>query len=305
MAGKVRDGAIVGADDSFGRRFAPTFCRRFILNGSGRRMPGALALPCRAPASRRGGANGLRCRSRRAAPRTAAVMYKMEERPARARRQDAGHEDGHTCAARRLGLRGGARPSATAPRKRRRRWRRGSTRFRACCCTTRRCGRTIRPRARRISASGRRGRGARWRTRCARSRAGSPRRGSRAACTSRSSATTGRACTGRCSPRRRSAACRCPMYQDAPAADFVFVLNDAEIAYAIVEDQEQVDKMLEAQAAGAHARARLLRRSARPAQLRRRDELRRGCRRSAASSTARIRAGTTRRSRRALPTTCR
>jgi long-chain acyl-CoA synthetase len=37
-----------------------------------------------------------------------------------------------------------------------------------------------------------------------------------------------------------------PMYQDAPAADFVFVLNDAEIAYAIVEDQEQVDKMLEA-----------------------------------------------------------
>ncbi len=37
-----------------------------------------------------------------------------------------------------------------------------------------------------------------------------------------------------------------PMYQDAPAADFVFVLNDAEIAYAVVEDQEQVDKMLEA-----------------------------------------------------------
>jgi len=39
-----------------------------------------------------------------------------------------------------------------------------------------------------------------------------------------------------------------PMYQDAPATDFVFVLNDAEIAYAIVEDQEQVDKMLEAKA---------------------------------------------------------
>src|SRR5512132_3120952 len=37
-----------------------------------------------------------------------------------------------------------------------------------------------------------------------------------------------------------------PMYQDAPAAEFVFVLMDAEIAYAIVEDQEQVDKMLEA-----------------------------------------------------------
>ncbi len=37
-----------------------------------------------------------------------------------------------------------------------------------------------------------------------------------------------------------------PMYQDAPAADFVYVLNDAEIAFAIVEDQEQVDKLLEA-----------------------------------------------------------
>ncbi|MBA3507100.1 MAG: AMP-binding protein, partial [Betaproteobacteria bacterium] len=38
-----------------------------------------------------------------------------------------------------------------------------------------------------------------------------------------------------------------PMYQDAPAAEFVYVLNDAEIAYAIVEDQEQVDKLFEAQ----------------------------------------------------------
>src|SRR6202795_2508946 len=37
-----------------------------------------------------------------------------------------------------------------------------------------------------------------------------------------------------------------PMYQDAPAAEFVYVLNDAEIVYAIVEDQEQVDKILEA-----------------------------------------------------------
>src|SRR5438105_8878705 len=37
-----------------------------------------------------------------------------------------------------------------------------------------------------------------------------------------------------------------PMYQDAPAAEFVYVLNNAEIAYAMVEDQEQVDKMLEA-----------------------------------------------------------
>jgi len=38
-----------------------------------------------------------------------------------------------------------------------------------------------------------------------------------------------------------------PMYQDAPAADIVYVLNDAEIANAVVEDQEQVDKMIETQ----------------------------------------------------------
>ena len=37
-----------------------------------------------------------------------------------------------------------------------------------------------------------------------------------------------------------------PMYQDAPAAEFVYVLNEAEIAYAVLEDQEQVDKVLEA-----------------------------------------------------------
>ena len=38
-----------------------------------------------------------------------------------------------------------------------------------------------------------------------------------------------------------------PLYQDAPAADMAYVLNDAEIAFAIVEDQEQVDKLLELQ----------------------------------------------------------
>ncbi|WP_342115817.1 AMP-dependent synthetase/ligase [Pseudoduganella sp. OTU4001] len=36
-----------------------------------------------------------------------------------------------------------------------------------------------------------------------------------------------------------------PLYQDAPAADMAFVLENAEIAYAIVEDQEQVDKLLD------------------------------------------------------------
>src|SRR6266568_1680075 len=36
-----------------------------------------------------------------------------------------------------------------------------------------------------------------------------------------------------------------PMYQDAPAAEFVYVLNDAEIAYDVVEDEEEDDKVIE------------------------------------------------------------
>ncbi|WP_414691149.1 AMP-dependent synthetase/ligase [Noviherbaspirillum sp.] len=36
-----------------------------------------------------------------------------------------------------------------------------------------------------------------------------------------------------------------PLYQDAPAADMAYVLNDAEIDFAVVEDQEQVDKLFE------------------------------------------------------------
>ncbi|MEO7405181.1 MAG: AMP-binding protein, partial [Burkholderiales bacterium] len=36
-----------------------------------------------------------------------------------------------------------------------------------------------------------------------------------------------------------------PLYQDAVAAEMVFVVQNAEIEFAIVEDQEQVDKLLE------------------------------------------------------------
>jgi long-chain acyl-CoA synthetase len=39
-----------------------------------------------------------------------------------------------------------------------------------------------------------------------------------------------------------------PLYQDAPAADMAYVLENADITYAIVEDQEQVDKLLEVRA---------------------------------------------------------
>src|SRR3972149_4466892 len=36
-----------------------------------------------------------------------------------------------------------------------------------------------------------------------------------------------------------------PLYQDAVAQEMTFVLENAEIRFAIVEDQEQVDKLLE------------------------------------------------------------
>ena len=36
-----------------------------------------------------------------------------------------------------------------------------------------------------------------------------------------------------------------PLYQDAAATEYVFPISNAEVAFAIVEDQEQVDKLLE------------------------------------------------------------
>jgi long-chain acyl-CoA synthetase len=39
-----------------------------------------------------------------------------------------------------------------------------------------------------------------------------------------------------------------PLYQDAAAAEFVFPITNAEVAFAIAEDQEQVDKLIEVRA---------------------------------------------------------
>jgi long-chain acyl-CoA synthetase len=39
-----------------------------------------------------------------------------------------------------------------------------------------------------------------------------------------------------------------PLYQDAAATEYVFPIGNAEVAFAIVEDQEQVDKMIEVRA---------------------------------------------------------
>jgi long-chain acyl-CoA synthetase len=43
-----------------------------------------------------------------------------------------------------------------------------------------------------------------------------------------------------------------PMYQDAVAAEMAFVFDNAEIRFAMVEDQEQVDKVLEIREKVAH-----------------------------------------------------
>ena len=39
-----------------------------------------------------------------------------------------------------------------------------------------------------------------------------------------------------------------PLYQDAVAPEYAFPINNAEVRFAVVEDQEQVDKMLELRA---------------------------------------------------------
>ena len=39
-----------------------------------------------------------------------------------------------------------------------------------------------------------------------------------------------------------------PLYQDAAGAEYVFPITNADVAFAIVEDQEQVDKLLELRA---------------------------------------------------------
>ena len=39
-----------------------------------------------------------------------------------------------------------------------------------------------------------------------------------------------------------------PLYQDAAVTEFTFPINNAEVAFAVVEDQEQVDKLLELRA---------------------------------------------------------
>ena len=81
-------------------------------------------------------------------------------------------------------------------------------------------------------------------TRCAPSPRASPRSGSPAATRSRSSAPTGRSSTGRSARLSRSAPCRCRSMPISVADEMAYVLEHAEVVAAVVEDQEQVDKLL-------------------------------------------------------------
>ena len=79
----------------------------------------------------------------------------------------------------------------------------------------------------------------------ARLRAGAGRaRASSAATSCRCSATTAPASTGRSSPRRRWAACRCRSTRTSIASELAYVLDHAEVSVVVAEDQEQVDKVL-------------------------------------------------------------
>ena len=45
-----------------------------------------------------------------------------------------------------------------------------------------------------------------------------------------------------------------PLYQDAAATEYTFPINNAEVRFAIVEDQEQVDKLVELRVAARSSR---------------------------------------------------
>ena len=98
------------------------------------------------------------------------------------------------------------------------------------------------------------------------SRSGWPPWGSRGATRPRSSGTTARGSTGRWS-RQALGGVPVPLYQDSIEKEMNYIVEHAEARFAVVEDQEQVDKLLALRAVpppGAHR----LRRSAGAAPLR-------------------------------------
>ena len=127
--------------------------------------------------------------------------------------------------------------------------------------------------ATRTSASGSRGPGRKSSRRCARSRSACRSSGSSAATHSPSSDRTGRGSIGRCAPARRSAPCRCRSMRTAVADEMAYVLAHAEATIAVVENQEQVDKVLSIIDRLPKLAPHGLRRAARPARLRPREAL--------------------------------
>ena len=103
---------------------------------------------------------------------------------------------------------------------------------RDCCCSTRAAARPRRRCAKRNTASGRRSPGPSWpRMVRAPGLRAAPRRACSAASTWWWSARTGRACTRRCWPRSRWARSRCRCTRTRRPAEFVFPINNAEVAF--------------------------------------------------------------------------
>ena len=101
-----------------------------------------------------------------------------------------------------------------------------------------------RPCATRTSASGRRGPGRKCSRKFAPSRSASPNSASSAATNSPSSAATARGSIGRCARARRSAPYRCRSMPTPWPTRWPTCLAHAEVTLAVVEDQEQVDKII-------------------------------------------------------------
>ena len=82
-----------------------------------------------------------------------------------------------------------------------------------------------------------------------------------------------------------------PVYADAVADEMAYVLAHAEVTLAVVQDQEQVDKIIAVSDRVPHLRPGHLRRAARAEGLRPRrlDRIRRTCKASAARSSRAIR----------------
>ena len=127
---------------------------------------------------------------------------------------------------------------------------------------------TARPCATRTSASGRPGPGRSCATRCAPSPSACSKLGLKRGERSPSSATTARASTATFAAVQSLGGIPVPVYQDSVADEMAYVLEHAEVKFAVVEDQEQVDKVISIADRLPKLQHDHLRRAARPQGLR-------------------------------------